>query len=98
MIVEEEEIRDLFHIFHDGYIEEYTYKNGNLTLKIRIDYLANIYNKDNKYFILELYQLSCCTFFPWPRDFNVQANPINDINEILKREIQILSGGIKEDK
>ena len=49
-----QEIKDIFSMFHDGYIESIEAQEVNIELKIAIQYLAMLLHKNHEYLFLTL--------------------------------------------
>lgn len=78
--------RDVWGVFHDGILAliEGTVP-GNLTIHLQIDYLRRQFDEDGDFFIVEL---DACTRF---RYCEWDAAPTEDLQDIQRREIEVLS-------
>src|SRR5688572_30739018 len=87
-----QDLNDLFDMFHDGVIVSAVENNSKIELKVGIQYLAELINKDFEYFFIELKNVQNLSFDAWTDE------PLIIINskEIFNLELEILSAEIYE--
>ncbi len=98
MINKIEDIKDLFDIFHDGDIVEYSLLNKELHLDIEIPYLAERIDKNFKLFRVVLYGCQNIIFTTWPNEEGMDGEIISDVKTIFKPKLWILSASIEDGK
>jgi len=81
-----EEQRDIFNIFHDGSIVSISDQNNLLTLKIEIQYLAELISEEFDHFFVDLISCDILKFINWGNE-----KTILDIQIISKLEPEILN-------
>ncbi len=89
-----EDIRYLFNIFHDGGLTISSFKNEELELRIEIQYLAELIKPTYNFFYLTLESCENLELIPWEED----RPKIVEVNEIFKYELEILEARIKDGK
>jgi hypothetical protein len=77
--------RNVFNIFHDGYISEVSGQYDLLTLKIEIEYLAELISLDYKYFYVDLILCDEIKFIEWDNN-----ETFYDTSKISELEPEIL--------
>lgn len=80
-------IEDIFSIFHDGYIEDYQIDSDTVDLKIGIQYLAELIDKEHEYLNLRLLGVESIKYDAWTDELFI----LTDWNEIFNLGIEILS-------
>jgi hypothetical protein len=80
------EQRDVFNIFHDGTIVAISSQKNSFTLKIEIEYLAELISPNYNHFFVDLVSCQEIMFFDWD-----DKKTITDISEISKLEPEILN-------
>jgi hypothetical protein len=91
-----ENIRDIFSIFHDGVINYHQLKDRELCLEIEIVYLAERIDPKFKKFKVVLSGVDNVRFRTWPSDLKSEPQIILDVHSIFKPKLTILEGNIKE--
>ena len=95
MITKQEDIKNIFNIFHDGDIVKYTLSDQTLRLDVEIPYLAERINKRHKSFRVTLYGCQNIHFQTWPNQEGVKGDIISDLKTIFKPKLWILSASAK---
>jgi hypothetical protein len=98
MINNQEDIRDIFNIFHDGDIIGYSLSTDSLCLVIEIPHLAKRINKNFTKFKVMFYGCKDVSFRTWPRLKNAKPEIITEIDTIFKDKHWILDAEIIQDK
>lgn len=92
------ELGDVFSIFHDGTIIEYSGTLPTVTLKISCLYLAEMIDKNYEYFYLTLLNVEKLELQTWPTLKNENGTVLDDLNGIFQVELEILRGKINSEK
>lgn len=87
-----QDINDLFVMLHDGTIVRAIDNNSNIELKVNIQYLAELINKDFEYLFVNLRNVQNLSFEAWTDEPLTIINP----KEIFNLELAILSTEITE--
>ena len=98
MIIDKEEIANVFSIFHDGDIMLFLEEGNNQTWKINCQYLAELIDPTFEYFLIEINNCSLLDFHPW---INVEDSPKVDLkksSEIFSVDLEILSANLNNQK
>lgn len=66
MIIGQEDIAEMFSVFHDGGMDRYVLQDGRLDLWIEIPYLAERINSEFSYFKVSLSGVGEIAFRSWP--------------------------------
>lgn len=98
MIVELEDIRDVFNIFHDGDIIEHSISNDVLCLVIEIPYLAARIDTNFRKFNLVLHGCKSLVFSTWPNQKDSEGEILKDIESIFKPKLWVLSAKLIQNK
>lgn len=91
------DIRDIFSIFHDGGIVDCKGDLHKLTLTIQCKYLAELINPDFEVFYIDLIGINKLDFDPWMNPIDLEKIDFNSYEEYLKVDLEILSAEIKDD-
>ena len=91
------DIRDIFSIFHDGGIVDCEGDFDKLTLTIQCNYLAELINPDFENFFVDLIGINKLEFDPWTNPIHLEKRDFRSHEEYLKVDLEILSAEIKDD-
>lgn len=91
------DIRDIFSIFHDGGIVDCRGDLQKLTLTIQCNHLAELINPDFENFYLDLIELNKLDFYPWMNPIELEKIDFDSYKDYLKVDLEILSAKIKDD-
>lgn len=91
------DIRDVFSIFHDGGIVDCEGDLDKMTLTIQCNYLAELINPDFENFYVDLIGITKLHFDPWMNPIDLDKIEFNSHEEFLKVGLEILSSDIKDD-
>ncbi len=94
----QENIRDIFSIFHDGGILSCRREDDSLLMEVEIEYLAERINPDFRKFMVRLDDVKNLSFSTWPSDLKSPAVLISEVGKIFKAELEILEGDIEKGK
>ncbi len=94
-IISNENLQDIFSIFHDGEIVFHQIKGKHLVLKIAIQYLAQRIKKEYEYFFVTLENIEELGFTPWLDGLNEDEVLITEVEKIFLPELEILSAEIE---
>lgn len=97
-IKNQENIRDIFSIFHDGSITSCYTNTDSLLMKVEISYLAERIDPNFSEFTLCIYGVSNIYFSTWLSDLKSEPVIIREIERIFKPELEILEGNIENEK
>lgn len=78
---------EIISMLNDGFIEEIEVKGSSLILKIEIEYLAQVFNKNHEYIYLKLSGVEKFSFYPWEEDVE-----ITEVDKIVDCDIEIVDG------
>ena len=92
-----EDIRDVFNIFHDGSIVEFSGDKNRLRLKIGCQYLAERIDKNFEFFHIELQKINKLKFDAWMHNVDLPSVCFIEMEQIFAAELEILSAEIKAD-
>ncbi len=95
MIKDQEKIRDIFNIFHDGDIANFTVSKDSIDLVIEIPYLAQRINKNFRNFYLKLNGCNDITLQTWPHKKEDISEIFKNPDQIFQSRLWILSAEIK---
>jgi hypothetical protein len=87
----QENISDIFSIFHDGKIVKYVLEGDSLQIEVKIKYLAQRIDLSFSIFSVRLIAVSQIRFCPWS-NAGASAEMISDLNTIFDQELEILEG------
>lgn len=90
-------IRDVFSIFHDGGIIDFTGDLNKLTLKIQCNYLAELISPKFENFYIELTDIKKLDFDPWMNPIDLTKRVFDNYKDYLKANLDIISAGVKDD-
>lgn len=90
MIIDKENIKRTFSIFHDGTICGFEEYSDKLKLKVDCYYLSELINPEFEYFYVELYKPSKIEFEPWSNN-EVPQEIIFDLSSISQFEYNIFN-------
>ena len=93
----QDDIRDIFSIFHDGGIVDCKGAFNKLTLTIQCNYLAELINPDFEKFYLDLIEINKLDFDPWMNPIDLEKVHFDSYADYLKVDLEILSAEIKDD-
>jgi len=96
-ILGNENIRDIFDIFHDGGIGRYELVNSTLLLEIEIQYLAERIKENFSTFRLNLLETHMIVFEPWYDDIHKKEPYFRELGRIFSPELDILSADLDGD-
>lgn len=91
------DIRDIFSIFHDGGIVDCKGDLNKLTLTIQCNYLAELIYPDFENFYVDLIGVDKLDFDPWMNPIDLETINFNSYEDYLKVDLEILSAEIKDD-
>ncbi len=91
------DIRDIFSIFHDGGIVDCEGDLNKLTLTIQCNYLAELINPNFENFYVDLIGITKLNFDPWMNPIDLKKIEFKSHEEFLKLDLEILSAEIKDD-
>jgi len=94
LIVDKEEIANLFYTFHDGDIILEREERVNQVWKIECRYLAEMINPKFVSFWIKLHNVQSIQFTPWVEPEENWTN----VREIFETELEISSAKVVEDK
>lgn len=97
MSIVQNDIRDIFSIFHDGGIVDCNGDLNKLTLTIQCNYLAELINPDFEKFYIDLIEIDKLDFDPWMNPIDLEKIVFNSYEEFLKVDLEILFADIKDD-
>ena len=92
----QEDIRDIFSIFHDGVISCAKSKAHGLVLEIEIQYLAERVQSGFSVFTVVLNGFRNAEFTTWPHDAEMAPEKITDISRIFEPKLEILESSNKD--
>lgn len=87
------ELSNIFSIFHDGTITEFSIENKKLILTIEILYLAELINPNFYKFYLSLIDFEVKDFLFWLK--NGSNKNSKNLNEIFKSDLEISSSEVE---
>ncbi|MCL3782753.1 hypothetical protein EMN47_20400 [Prolixibacteraceae bacterium JC049] len=90
-------IRDIFSIFHDGGIVDCKGDFHKLTLTIQCNYLAELIKPDFENFYLDLIEINKLDFDPWMNPIDLEKIDFDSYEDYLKVDLEILSAEIEDD-
>jgi hypothetical protein len=90
-----ENIRDIFSIFHDGAIIKWEKQGSGIEIIVEIPYLTKMICKSYEWFSLTLYDVNQMAFETWPHAGTVKPWLINNLDDIFKLELEILSAELE---
>lgn len=96
MSIVQNDIRDVFSIFHDGGIVDCKGDFHKLTLTIQCNYLAELINPDFENFYLDLIEINKLDFDPWMNPIDLEKIDFDSYEDYLKVNLEILSAEIKD--
>ncbi|TAH26335.1 MAG: hypothetical protein EAZ07_04670 [Cytophagales bacterium] len=80
-------IKEIMSIFQDSNLEELTFIDSNLNFRIKCEFLAQLIDKNYKYFYGVFKNCMDVYFQPWDEEnFHIV-----DVNEISKLELELLN-------
>ena len=82
-----QELENIYSIFHDGTIEQATFDNQKVELRIEATYLAEVINRRYSDFYLTLKGIQVIEFRPWNETGYIFTNP----QEIFELKLSIVS-------
>ncbi|MFT5567878.1 MAG: hypothetical protein ACI81Y_002835 [Glaciecola sp.] len=82
-----QDIKDIFSMFHDGYIDSFKIENNRIDLKIGIQYLAELIDERYKYLHLSLYEVESIKYDVWTDESFIMT----DWSQIFELGIDILN-------
>jgi hypothetical protein len=91
MIIGTDNISEVFSIFHDGHIISHNLKEKDLTLSIRIRYLAERINPHYQTFQLSLRNARNISFKTWPSTIGALPEVLSSTDVIFTPELEILN-------
>jgi len=91
------DIRDIFSIFHDGGIVDCKGDLHKLTLTVQCNYLAELINPDFENFYLDLIEVNKLDFDPWMNPIDLEKIHFDSYEDYLQVDLEILSAEIKDD-
>jgi hypothetical protein len=94
----QENLRDIFSIFHDGGISSCRREGESLLMEVEIQYLAERINPDFRKFMVRLNDVKNLSFSTWPSDLKSPPVLLDEAEEIFKAELEILEGDIENEK
>ena len=97
MNIVQNDIRDVFSIFHDGGIVDCKGDFTKLTLTIQCNYLAELINPNFEYFYVDLIGVIRLDFDPWMNPVELEKIEFNSHDDFLKVDLEILSAEAKDD-
>lgn len=89
-------LADIFSIFHDGTITDWSGDMHHLRLTIECEYLAELINPTFDTFYVELFGIEFLEFEPWPDPVDLPVILQTDIPAIFQTELGILNGEVGE--
>lgn len=89
------DIRDVFAIFHDGSIIDCEGVFTKMTLTIQCNYLAQLINSEFKNFYVDLIEINKLDFDPWMNPTDLKKIDFKSHEDYLKADLEILSAEIK---
>jgi|SRR5581483_6118355 len=96
MIIGNQNLSEIFSIFHDGVIVSHRINGDDLELEIDIQYLAERINPNFTKFFLKIHKANNFKFEAWWKDEKADHSVLSDLGIILGKEPDILSGEIKD--
>lgn len=91
----QENIGEIFSIFHDGIIACHRIDGSNLHLEIEISYLARRVSPTFTKFFVSLASYSNIRFMPWQEDPQSKPVVLTEIDAIFKPRLDILQSCVK---
>ena len=95
MILGDDNIIKIFSIFHDGVIVGHHIDGDVIKLKIAIQYLAELIDKNYSIFYLTMYGVRNFSFTTWQKNLGEQPSILLSPTEVFASELDILGGEVK---
>ena len=90
------DIKDIFNIFHDGYIIDYERNENDLKFKVKISYLTERVKEGYSYFTVTLFDFSNIQLETWPNKKGYKPEFYYNLEKIFQANLLILDAEIKE--
>ena len=91
-------LADIFSIFHDGTITDWSGDLHHLRLTIECQYLAELIDPTFDTFYVELFEIDYLEFEPWPNPLDLPVIIKTDLHSIFLAELDILNADEKESR
>ena len=91
----QENIKNIFSIFHDGSIVSCRLENDSLLMEVEIQYLAERINPQFRRFMICLNEVQNLSFSMWSSNLKSPVIVTSDPEKIFKAELEILKGDIE---
>jgi hypothetical protein len=89
-------IKDVFSIFHDGVICEWTGNLNSLIFKVECQYLAELIDKSFTSFYINLVSIDKLLLDPWMNPIELPKKIKTELSDIFHADLDILSAKIEE--
>lgn len=89
--------QDVFTIFHDGWISNFSGDRARLELTIECEYLAHMIDPEYELFSVELTNVDYLSLVTWPRNQKESNGVIYDVPKIFQAELEISSAELNRD-
>lgn len=84
--------------FHDGIILEASSAERDLSLRVRITYLAQRIEPASKFFFVRLHDVRELAFETWPEDDSLAPETLHGVTQIFTPPLDILSGEVRNER
>ncbi|MCB9222753.1 MAG: hypothetical protein H6582_01145 [Crocinitomicaceae bacterium] len=93
-VISLKDISNVFSIFHDGGPEEWKIHNGNLSIKMYCQYLAELISPEFEFFTIELIGVKTLDYKPW-EPFKIDHPELSLIDKLNKCEFEIATAELE---
>lgn len=95
MISTQEDIANIFSLFHDGVISSHLSSKEGVLFIVEIPHLAQIINPAYTKFLVCLFGANTVQFQTWPSDADNSSTTLTALDEIFKLRLEILQGEVR---